>query len=132
MKIYLDYNATTPISKSVKDSILPFLGASFGNPSSAHDFGQPVRFSIDEAREQVASLINAEPSEIIFTGSGTESNNLALYGASCVSKEEKKHIISAHTEHSAILKVLEVLENRYGHEVTYVKTDGEGKGRDHE
>jgi cysteine desulfurase len=127
MKIYLDYNATTPISDPVRQAMRPFLEEEFGNPSSAHSFGQKARFAIDEARERVASLINAEPSEIIFTASGTESNNLALYGASCASKEKNKHIISIKTEHSAILRVLEVLETRYGHEVTYVDVDTDGQ-----
>jgi len=127
MKIYLDYNATTPISGPARQAMRPFLEEEFGNPSSAHSFGQQTRFAIDEARERVASLINASPSEIIFTASGTESNNLALYGASCASQEKNKHVISVRTEHSAVLRVLETLETRYGHEITYVNVDSQGK-----
>ena len=79
-KIYLDYNATTPVDPVVTEAIIPFLREHFGNPSSAHIYGRIASEAISEARESVASMISSMPEEIIFTGSGTESNNLALRG----------------------------------------------------
>ena len=80
-RIYLDHNATTPLDPRVLDAMLPILREDFGNPSSLHWFGQQARAAVDMAREQVAALIGASPGEIVFTGSGTEADNIALLGA---------------------------------------------------
>lgn len=80
MPIYLDYNATTPIDPAVREAMLPYLGEQFGNPSSAHAYGRAARDAVDKARSQLAALIGAKPSEIVFTGGGTEASNLAIKG----------------------------------------------------
>ena len=80
MATYLDHNATTPLDARVLEAMYPFLTGSYGNPSSVHGFGRHVRRAIDNAREQVAALVNAHPSQVIFTGGGTEANNMVFSG----------------------------------------------------
>ncbi|PIQ95765.1 MAG: cysteine desulfurase NifS [Nitrospinae bacterium CG11_big_fil_rev_8_21_14_0_20_56_8] len=107
-RIYLDHNATTPVHPRVIDAMLPFFRGTFGNPSSVHQEGRAARVSVDEAREHVASLIGAEPGEIIFTSGGTEANNLALLGTALASKE-RRHIITCAVEHPSVLNPLKQL-----------------------
>ena len=84
--IYLDYNATTPIDKEVADAMRPFLDDYFGNPSSSHSFGVKTKLSVEQARSQIAGLLNCEPAEIVFTSGGTESNNYAIKGVAFANK----------------------------------------------
>ena len=93
-RIYLDHSSTTPAHPEVVAAMLPYWQGSFGNPSSIHTFGQEARRAVDGAREAVALLINADPSEIVFTGGGTESNNLALRGVVYASRRKGSHIIT--------------------------------------
>jgi cysteine desulfurase len=120
-KIYLDYAATTPIDPKVLKAMLPYLKKEFGNPSSIHSFGQKALGAVDEAREKVAKFLGCDATEIIFTGSATEANNLAIFGL--VKKGD--HIIVSKIEHHAILEPCRVLEKR-GVEVTYLPVDKDG------
>ena len=123
--IYLDHNATTPLLPEALDAMLPYLRGRFGNPSSQHAYGQIARKAVDQAREQVASLIGATPEEIVFTSGGTESNNLALRGLAGA-HPEKKHLVTSNVEHPAIAKVCAHLES-LGHRVTRVHVTGAGR-----
>lgn len=102
--IYLDNNATTQLAPVVREAMLPFLDASYGNPSSAHVAGRDARRSIEEARKSVAALLGADPTEIAFTSGGTESDNWAIRGALAASSD-KKHIVTTRVEHEAVRKV---------------------------
>lgn len=124
-KIYLDNNATTPIHPEVKSAILPFLDEKFGNPSSIHWAGRDVRKAVEDAREKVAELINADPKEIIFTGSGTEANNTAIKGIAFQHWDKKGHIITSSVEHPSVLNTCKYLEKK-GFEVTYLPVDEYG------
>lgn len=123
--IYLDYNATTPIDKEVAKAMLPFLDNYFGNPSSTHEYGIATKNAIDEARAQVAALINCKPSEVIFTSGGTESNNYAIKGIAFANKQKGNHIITSQIEHPAILEVCKYLEKK-GFDLTYLPVDEYG------
>ncbi|MCX7834209.1 MAG: cysteine desulfurase [Ignavibacteria bacterium] len=124
--IYLDNNSTTPLDPVVLESMLPYLKDKFGNPSStSHKFGRETLVAVEFAREQVASLINADSSEIIFTSGTTESINLALKGIVESAFRDKIHIITTKVEHKAVLKVCEYLE-KFGVEITYLPTDKYG------
>ncbi len=124
--IYLDYNATTPIDPEVAEAMLPFLYQNFGNPSSNHNYGRQARLAIDNAREKVAGLINCEPSEIIFTGGGTESNNMAIIGTAGILKNKGNHIITSCIEHPAVNEVCRYLESQ-GFEITYLPVNEFGQ-----
>ena len=124
--IYLDYSATTPVDPRVAAKMIPFLTEHFGNPASrSHPFGWEAEKAAEEAREQVAQLVNADPKEIIWTSGATESNNLAIKGAAQFYKAKGKHLVTVKTEHKAVLDTMRELE-RQGFEVTYlpVQTDG--------
>ncbi|MCC8394380.1 IscS subfamily cysteine desulfurase [Paraburkholderia sp. MMS20-SJTR3] len=126
LPIYMDYSATTPIDPRVVDKMIPYLREQFGNPASrSHAYGWDAERAVEEAREQVAALVNADPREIIWTSGATESDNLALKGAAHFYKSKGKHIITVKTEHKAVLDTCRELE-REGFEVTYldVKDDG--------
>ena len=128
-RIYLDYNATTPLRPEVRDTMMPYLMEAFGNGSSIHAYGREARTAIDTAREQVAELIGAKsPSEIIFTGSGTEADNHAIKGLTELQKSrgEGNHIITSSVEHHAVLHTCQYLEQR-GFEVTYLPVDRYGR-----
>ena len=122
--IYLDNNATTPLHPEVLEAMLPGLRENYGNPSSIHSFGRSARVQLDEAREKVAHLINAQSSEIIFTSGGTEANNLALLGVAFKDKEKK--IITSKIEHPSVLNPCRQLEEQ-GVEVHYLDVDGLGR-----
>ncbi len=124
--IYLDHNATTPLAPQVLQSMMPFLENSFGNPSSVHSEGRKVRVKMDEAREQVASLIGALPGEIIFTSGGTEANNMAILGTALSHKEKGNHIISCVIEHPAVLNPCKQLEG-LGFNIDFLSVDTRGR-----
>ena len=125
MTIYLDYNATTPVDKEVAQAIQPYLYEHFGNPSSAHSFGTETKLAVEKSRRQVASLINCQPSEIIFTSGGTESNNYAIKGYAFANRHRGNHIITTTIEHPAVTEVCRYLEGK-GFEVTYLPVDEYG------
>jgi cysteine desulfurase len=122
--IYLDNNATTAIDPQVLDAMLPYLKEQYGNPSSAYTFGRKVARAIDQAREQVASLIHCEPAEVVFTSCGTESDNSAIQSALLIDRD-RKHIVTSKVEHSAILRHAEALARR-GYEITLIDVDENG------
>jgi selenium donor protein len=122
--IYLDYNASTPLLPEVIQAIQPYLTSGFGNPSSTHYFGRESRRAIENARQQVAALINADPEEIIFTSGGTESNNLAIRGIAAL--HPGGHIITSTIEHPAVLEVCRFLEKQ-GYEISYIGVDATGR-----
>ena len=126
LPIYMDYSATTPVDPRVVDKMVPYLREQFGNPASrSHAYGWDAERAVEEAREQVAALVNADPREIIWTSGATESDNLAIKGAANFYKGKGKHIVTVKTEHKAVLDTCRELE-RDGFEVTYldVKDDG--------
>ncbi len=119
MRVYLDYNATTPVDPAVLEAMLPFLGENFGNAGSVHSAGQRARAAVDAARESVAALIGAKMNEIVFTSGGTEADNLAIFGIVAASNKPRKHVITTAIEHHAILHSCEELV-RQGVDVTIV------------
>ncbi len=125
---YLDYAATTPVDKEVLKELEPYLKEKYGNPSSVYSKGQEARLAVEEAREKVAKILNADPSEIIFTSCATEANNLAIKGAArrrYLETGEKGHIITSSIEHHSVLHPLEYLE-KFGHKVTYLPVSKTG------
>jgi cysteine desulfurase len=127
LPIYLDYSATTPVDPRVADKMIPYLVEKFGNPASrSHAFGWEAEKAVEEAREQVAALVNADPKEIIWTSGATESNNLAIKGAANFYAGTKgKHIVTVATEHKAVLDTVKELE-RQGFEATYLEPQPNG------
>ncbi len=125
-RIYLDYNATTPTDERVVEAMLPYFTSEFGNASSGHEFGLAAREAVERAREQVATLIGAEPNEIIFTGGATESNNLAIKGMTRARRTRSSSIVTCVTEHRAVLDPCARLE-REGVSVTRIGVDRDGQ-----
>ena len=124
--IYLDYSATTPIDPRVAEKMMPFLCEKFGNPASrSHAFGWESESAVEEAREEVARLVNADAKEIVWTSGATESNNLALKGAAQFYAGKGKHIVTVKTEHKAVLDTCRELE-RQGFDVTYLDVGDDG------
>ncbi|RQH07803.1 IscS subfamily cysteine desulfurase [Paraburkholderia dinghuensis] len=120
LPIYMDYSATTPVDPRVVDKMIPYLREQFGNPASrSHAYGWDAERAVEEAREQVAALVNADPREIIWTSGATESDNLAIKGAAHFYKSKGKHIVTVKTEHKAVLDTCRELE-REGYDVTYL------------
>jgi len=130
--IYLDHNATTPLAPEALAAMLPFLDGSyngqFGNPSSIHATGRAARAAIDDARDRLARLLGAHPHEIIFTGGGTEADNLAVLGLARnrAKKGSERHLITSATEHHAVLHAADFLEKHEGFQVTRLPVDGRG------
>lgn len=124
-QIYLDNSATTPVDERVLEAMLPYLKGMYGNPSSVHFFGREAKAAIENAREQVAKFINADPSEIYFTSGGTEADNIALKGTAFLKKDKKDHIIISSIEHHAILESAHYLEKE-GFRVDYLGVDKDG------
>jgi len=124
-KIYLDYNATTPVRAEVLEAMLPYFKDKFGNASSIHGFGRDAKVALEEAREKVAEIIGASSNEIFFASGGTESDNLAVKGTVFANRKKGKHIITSKIEHHAILESCKFLEKE-GFEVTYLPVDSRG------
>ena len=124
--IYFDYNATTPLDAKVREAMLPFLDGIFGNPSSVHHVGRQARSLLDEARERTATVLRAKPSEVVLTSGGTESNNLAIFGAARLLKPKGRHLITSVIEHHAVLHCFQYLERNEGFEVTCLPVSREG------
>ncbi len=123
--IYLDYNATTPLDPAVVEAMRPYLEQHFGNPSSAHWYGVQTRLAVEKARKQVASLLNCQAEEIIFTSGGSESNNFAIKGVAQAYRSRGNHIITSAIEHPAVAEVCRYLESN-GFRVTYLPVDETG------
>ncbi len=124
--IYMDYGATTPVDPRVVDAMIPWLREHHGNPASrSHAWGWEAEAAVEKAREDVASLIGADPREIVWTSGATESNNLAIKGAAHFYKGKGKHLITVKTEHKAVLDTMRELE-RQGFEVTYLEVQDDG------
>jgi cysteine desulfurase len=126
MAIYLDHAATTPLHPEVLEAMLPYLTEHHGNPSSIHASGRRARQALDEAREEIASLIGAKPREIVFTASGTEADNLALKGVAWASSARGRHVVVSAVEHKAILNPAAMLE-RQGFAITTIGVDRSGR-----
>ncbi len=137
--IYLDYNATTPLCDAAREAMEPYFSKNFGNASSIHRAGRNARAAVDNARDKIASLIKAKPNEIVFTGGGTESCNLAVLGLARTrldgaqklerlkrSSSARPHVICEKTEHHAVLHAVEHLEKHEGFEVTWLDTSNDG------
>jgi cysteine desulfurase len=126
LPVYLDYSATTPVDPRVVDRMVPYLREQFGNPASrSHAYGWEAEKVVEEAREQVAKLVNADPREIIWTSGATESSNLAIKGAAHFYKDKGRHLITVKTEHKATLDTMRELE-REGFDVTYLDVQENG------
>jgi cysteine desulfurase len=124
MRVYLDYNATTPVAPEVLDAMLPYFTHAYGNASSLHSPGQEARLAVENARESVASLIGAKPAEIVFTSGGTEADNLAIFGM-VSGALGKRHVITSAIEHHAVLHACEKLQSD-GVDVTFLPVGSDG------
>jgi cysteine desulfurase len=124
-RVYLDFNATTPVEPAVLDAMLPYFSAEFGNAASIHTFGQKARAAVETAREHVAALIGARAQEIVFTSGGTESDNHAIFGIVSSSGVSRPHVITSFVEHEAVLNACQALEKQ-GVDVTYLPVDRDG------
>ncbi len=125
-RIYLDYNASTPIAPEVAEAMRPFLSQHFGNPSSQHWAGIPAKEAVEHARQQVVELLQCSPDEIVFTSGGSESNNHAIKGVFFALREKGNHIITTQIEHPAVINPCRFLE-KLGAEVTFVPVDRYGR-----
>lgn len=125
--IYLDYNATSPLCQPALEAMQPFLDRHYGNPSSVHAAGREARAGVDDARDRLAGLLGAKPHELVFTSSGTESNNLAVLGLARAHAGRGRHLICASTEHHAVLQAFEHLGKKEGFEVTFLPVDVRGQ-----
>jgi cysteine desulfurase len=124
--VYLDYSATTPVDPRVAEKMIPWLTTNFGNPASrSHAYGWQAEAAVEEARENVAALVNCDPKELVWTSGATESINLAVKGAAHFYKDKGKHLVTVATEHKATLDTMRELE-REGYEVTYLPVDEDG------
>jgi cysteine desulfurase len=124
--IYFDYNATTPLDPRVREAMLPFLDEVWGNPSSIHHVGRKARALLDDARDRAANVLGCKPGEVIFTSGGTESVNLALFGAARRLKSKGRHLITSSIEHPAVLHSCQYLSRNEGFEVTVLPVNPEG------
>lgn len=124
--ILLDYNATTPLHPAVLEAMRPFFFAA-GNPSSIHAAGRAARAGVDEARESLAEILQCRPHEVIFTGGGTESNNLAIIGLALAHGRKGRHVVTSSTEHHAVLHACDYLEKFHGFEITRLGVDSTGR-----
>jgi cysteine desulfurase len=125
-RIYLDHNATTPVDPEVLEAMLPFLREDYGNPASLHWHGQKARAAVEEARARVAELIGAEPVEVVFTGSGTEADNMAVRGVAGTAREPRRGIACTAVEHHAVLNAVKALRDE-GWPTAIVRVDDEGR-----
>ena len=126
MPIYMDYSSTTPVDPRVAEKMIPFITEDFGNPASrSHPYGWSAEKAVENARKEVAKLVNADPREIIWTSGATESNNLAIKGASNFYSSKGKHIITMATEHKAVIDAVREME-RLGYETTFLVPEPNG------
>ena len=126
MRVYFDYNATTPLAREVRDAMTAALDATYGNASSVHHFGQQAKAAIDDARSATAALVNAEPSEIVFTSGGTEADNFAIRGvAEVLDTTTRRHLVASAIEHEAVLNTCKALARR-GWRVSFVPVGASG------
>ena len=123
--IYMDHAATTPLDPRVFERMQPYFSEFFGNPSSIYGLGRKSLAALDAAHETVARLLNCRPTEIVFTGGGSEADNLAIKGVAYSPRRRGKHIITSAIEHHAVLRTCEQLEHE-GYSVTYLPVDGDG------
>jgi len=123
--IYMDHSATTPVAPEVLAAMLPYFSDKFGNASSLHGFGREAKEALEESRQKLARLLNADPEEIVFTSGGTESDNIALRGIAYKNRNSGRHIITSNIEHPAILETCRSLEQE-GFSVTYLPVNREG------
>ena len=123
MKVYLDNAATTMVRKEVVDAMIPAFTTYYGNPSSLHEFAREAEQLLDSARKDVAAVINAKPDEIVFTGGGSESDNMALRGAVAANKKKGKHVITSAVEHHAVLYTLQAMEREGLIDLTILPVD---------
>jgi cysteine desulfurase len=124
--IYMDHAATTAVDPRVVEAMLPYFTTTYGNPSSVHSWGVEARQAIEDARQTVADILHADPTEIIFTSCGTESDNLAIRGVALDSRAKGNHIITSAIEHHAVGHTCEQLDKEFGFEVTYLPVDKYG------
>ena len=124
-KVYMDHSATTFVDQAVLEKMLPFFSEKYGNPNSVHAWGREVRSSVEEARMNVARLVNAEPREILFTGGGSEADNLAIKGAAEILGGKGRHLVTTAIEHHAVLDTFKWL-GKNGYDVTILPVDGDG------
>ncbi|MBI1982705.1 MAG: aminotransferase class V-fold PLP-dependent enzyme, partial [Acidobacteria bacterium] len=124
-RIYLDNNASTPLAPEVFEAMKPFCLEDYGNASSIHWYGQRAKAAMEKAREQVARLLNARASEVVFTSGGTEADNAAIVGIVEAARSETKHVISTTIEHHAVLNTMKALEQR-GVRVSFVRVGSDG------
>ena len=124
-RIYADYNATTPLDPRVFDAMLPYLREHFGNASSVHVFGRETRAAIDDARVRLAALLGAQEGEIVFTGGGTEADNMAVFGVARALRKKGRHIVTSSIEHHAVLHACQYLEKTGECEVAYLPVNRE-------
>lgn len=124
--VYLDHNATTPIDPRVVDAMLPYLYEQFGNASSAYEYGYEAHRAVEEARARVASLIGARAEEIVFTGGGSETDNLAIKGVVFANLDRSPHVITTSVEHPAVLNTLRYLQRRFAIDFTVLPVDEHG------
>jgi cysteine desulfurase len=124
-RVYLDHSATTPVDPEVAELIMTYYTSKFGNPSSIHAFGREAKKGLEDARQQIATLIGAQPEEIVFTSGGTEADNMALIGAALANQKKGNHIITSAVEHHAILDTCKYLEKQ-GFKLTILPVDEDG------
>lgn len=125
--IYFDHNATTPVRPEVLEAMLPYYQSGFGNASSLHARGRAARQAIEESRRKIAAVLNCEPSEIVFTGSGTEADNHAVKGVFFANRAGRPGLVTSKIEHHAVLHSLEYLEKHHGAKAAYIGVDPEGR-----
>ena len=127
-RLYFDHNATTPVAADVLEAMLPFLADNYGNPSSIHSFGQQARADLEQARAEVARLLNCRANEVVFTSGGTEADNLAVLGGVRAARARnggRKHVVTSQIEHHAVLEACQALQKE-GVEVTYLRVGSDG------
>ena len=127
--VYLDHAATTPVDPRVLEAMLPYFSSEYGNPSSVHTFGRQAEKGLEQARRTVAELLNCAPDEIIFTGCGSESDNLAVRGGALAAREQRgaRHLITTPIEHPAVIATARHLRDHFGFELTELPVDHEGR-----
>lgn len=125
--IYFDYNATTPLDPDVRDAMMPFLDELWGNPSSVHHIGRKARAHLDDARDRASKVLGCKPSEVIFTSGGTESVNLAIFGAARLLRAKGRHLITSAVEHHAVLYSCDYLAKKEGFELTVLPVNSTGR-----